>query len=82
MDLDFCNILIGGLMGWGVDLGTNCVSKPSKKVYYIEGTPKAPKAPKPLLLQWLRSQLDITFQSCQKSKSLLIPMSDMVKPQL
>jgi hypothetical protein len=41
----FGNILIGGLIGWGVDLGTNCVSKPSKKVYYIEGTPKAPKAP-------------------------------------
>ena len=30
------NILIGGLVGWGVDLITNCVSKPSKPNYYIE----------------------------------------------
>ena len=30
------NILIGGLIGWGVDLITNCVSKPSKANYYIE----------------------------------------------
>lgn len=30
------NILIGGLVGWGVDLITNCVSKPSKVNYYIE----------------------------------------------
>ena len=30
------NILIGGLIGWGVDLITNCVSKPSKTNYYIE----------------------------------------------
>lgn len=30
------NILIGGLVGWGVDLITNCVSKPSKATYYIE----------------------------------------------
>ena len=30
------NILIGGLIGWGVDLITNCVAKPSKPNYYIE----------------------------------------------
>lgn len=30
------NILIGGLIGWGVDLITNCVSKPSKPTYFIE----------------------------------------------
>ena len=30
------NILIGGLIGWGFDLITNCVSKPSKANYYIE----------------------------------------------
>ncbi len=34
------NILIGGLVGWGVDLITNCVSEPLKKNYYIEGKPK------------------------------------------
>ena len=32
----FGNILLGGLIGWGVDLITNCVSKPSKANYYIE----------------------------------------------
>ena len=32
----FGNILIGGLVGWGVDLITNCVSKPSKATYFIE----------------------------------------------
>lgn len=30
------NILIGGIIGWGIDLGTNCVSKPSQKHYYIQ----------------------------------------------
>lgn len=30
------NILLGGLIGWGVDLITNCVAKPSKPTYYIE----------------------------------------------
>lgn len=30
------NILIGGLIGWGIDMGTNCVSKPSQKLYYIQ----------------------------------------------
>ena len=36
----FGNILIGGLIGWGVDLGTNCVSEPSQKHFYVEGQPK------------------------------------------
>ena len=31
----FGNILIGGLIGWGVDLGTNCVSKPAQTYFYI-----------------------------------------------
>ena len=30
------NILLGGLIGLGVDLITNCVAKPSKPTYYIE----------------------------------------------
>lgn len=32
----FGNILIGGLIGWGIDLITNCVAKPSKPNYMIE----------------------------------------------
>ena len=34
------NILIGGLIGWAIDLGTNCVSKPAQTHFYIqpEGT--------------------------------------------
>ena len=32
----FGNILIGGLLGWSIDLITNCVAKPSKPNYYIE----------------------------------------------
>ena len=31
----FGNILIGGLIGWGIDLGTNAVSKPAQKHFYI-----------------------------------------------
>lgn len=31
----FGNILIGGLIGWGIDLGTNAVSKPAQKYFYI-----------------------------------------------
>lgn len=31
----FGNILIGGLIGWGIDLGTNAVSKPEQKHFYI-----------------------------------------------
>ena len=30
------NILLGGIIGWGVDLGTNCVSKPSQTYFYIQ----------------------------------------------
>ena len=36
----FGNILIGGLIGLGVDLGTNAVSKPGQDMYYIKATPK------------------------------------------
>jgi len=32
----FGNILIGGVIGWGVDLLTNTVSIPQQKHYYIE----------------------------------------------
>ena len=32
----FANILLGGLPGWGVDLITNGVSKPSQSTYFIE----------------------------------------------
>ena len=32
----FGNILIGGLIGFGVDLISNCVAKPSKPNYFIE----------------------------------------------
>jgi hypothetical protein len=31
----FGNILLGGLIGWGIDLGTNCVSKPAQTHFYI-----------------------------------------------
>lgn len=31
----FGNILLGGLIGWGVDLGTNAVSKPAQEYFYI-----------------------------------------------
>lgn len=34
------NILIGGLIGWGVDLGTNCVSKPAQTEFTITPKPK------------------------------------------
>ena len=32
----FGNILLGGIIGWGVDLGSNCVSKPSQTYFYIQ----------------------------------------------
>lgn len=32
----FANILIGGIIGWGIDLGTNCVSKPAQTHFYIQ----------------------------------------------
>ena len=31
----FGNILLGGLIGWGVDLATNCVSKPTQTQFTI-----------------------------------------------
>jgi hypothetical protein len=36
----FGNILIGGLIGWGIDLGTNCVSKPAQTEFTITPRPK------------------------------------------
>ena len=39
----FGNILIGGLIGWGIDLGTNCVSKPSQTEFIITPKPKEQK---------------------------------------
>lgn len=32
----FGNILIGGLIGWGIDLITNCVVEPSNTYFYLE----------------------------------------------
>lgn len=34
----FGNILLGGIIGWSVDLVTNCVSKPAQEEYNIEPT--------------------------------------------
>lgn len=31
----FGNILLGGIIGWGIDLGTNCVSKPTQTHFYV-----------------------------------------------
>ena len=36
----FGNILIGGLVGWGIDLCTNAVVKPSQHEFYIQAFPK------------------------------------------
>lgn len=36
----FGNILIGGVIGWGIDLGTNCVSKPAQTEFTITPRPK------------------------------------------
>ena len=36
----FGNILLGGNIGWGIDLGTNCVSKPAQKNFTIQPIPK------------------------------------------
>ena len=36
----FGNILLGGLIGWGVDLGTNCVSKPTQTQFFVQPQPK------------------------------------------
>lgn len=32
----FGNILVGGLIGWGIDLITNCVSQPQQRHFYIQ----------------------------------------------
>ena len=39
----FANIIIGGLIGWGVDMITNCVSNPQSKYYFVEGKKKENK---------------------------------------
>ena len=39
----FANIIIGGLIGWGVDMITNCVSNPQSKNYFVEGKKKENK---------------------------------------
>lgn len=36
----FINILLGGLIGWAVDAGTNCVSVPQQKYFNVSATPK------------------------------------------
>ncbi|MBQ7716546.1 MAG: hypothetical protein IJT55_03430 [Prevotella sp.] len=36
----FANIILGGLIGWGVDMITNCVSNPQSKNYFVEGKKK------------------------------------------
>ena len=36
----FGNILLGGLIGWGVDLATNCVVKPEQTQFTIQAIPK------------------------------------------
>ena len=42
-DWAFGNILIGGLIGWGIDLGTNCVSKPAQTEFTLTPKPKVQK---------------------------------------
>ena len=37
----FGNILIGGLIGWGIDLGTNSVSKPAQTEFSVVPQPKS-----------------------------------------
>lgn len=37
------NIFIGGVVGWVVDMATNCVSLPSQKNYYVTPIPKVKK---------------------------------------
>ena len=34
------NILLGGVIGWGIDLGTNCVSKPEHSTFTVSPKPK------------------------------------------
>lgn len=44
-DWTFGNILFGGFVGWGIDLITNCVSKPSQKRYYVHERKKEEQTP-------------------------------------
>ena len=34
------NLVLGGVIGWVIDLGTNCVSEPREYQYYVHGEPK------------------------------------------
>ena len=34
------NILIGGVVGWCIDMGTNCVSKPRETRFEVKAQPK------------------------------------------
>ena len=36
----FGNILLGGLIGWGVDLGTNAVVQPTQTQFTVQPLPK------------------------------------------
>lgn len=36
----FGNIILGGLIGWGIDAITNCVSKPQITHFFIDGKKK------------------------------------------
>ena len=36
----FGNLILGGLVGWSIDLITICVSTPAQDNFFIEGTPK------------------------------------------
>ena len=36
----FGNILLGGIIGWAVDLGTNAVSKPEQDNFFVNPIPK------------------------------------------
>lgn len=36
----FANILLGGVIGWAVDLGTNAVSNPQQDTFFVNPTPK------------------------------------------
>ena len=36
----FANILLGGVIGWAVDFGTNAVSNPQQDTFFVNPTPK------------------------------------------
>lgn len=38
--ITYANILLGGIIGWSVDLATNCVAVPKQKSFLVTGTPK------------------------------------------